>query len=77
MVAGRSAEGLLDRDAGRGRSTGCGGVQMWGEPDHYMIGQIAGRKVVSTLDLIETTKESTRPDPSISQLQPHRDHLFV
>ncbi len=60
VVAGRSAEGLLDRYAGRGRSSRAeGGVQMWGEPDHYMMGQLAGRKVVSALDQVVTTKERT------------------
>jgi len=60
VVAGRSAEGLLDRYSGSSSPVQGGrGVQMWGEPDHYMMGQLAGRKVVHALDQVETTKERT------------------
>lgn len=59
VVAGRSAERLLDRYTGRGGPARSSGVQMWGEPDHYMMGQLAGRKVVRALDDVETDKERT------------------
>lgn len=61
VVAGRSAEDLLDRYAPPGsRPVGATPViQRWGEPDHYMMGQLAGRKVVAALDQIETARERT------------------
>lgn len=57
VVEGESAEPLLDRYA-----DGPGGapvVQRWGEPDHYMMGQLAGRKAVAALDAVTTTRERT------------------
>lgn len=58
VVAGRSAEDLLDRYAGGGAAPGAPVVQRWGEPDHYMMGQRAGRKVVAELDRIEQTDKT-------------------
>ena len=60
VVWGRSAEDLLERYASdRSRSVGRPVTQLWGEPDHYMIGQRAGGTAVALLDLVDTDKERT------------------
>jgi hypothetical protein len=60
VVWGRSAEDLLERYASdRSRSVGRPVTQLWGEPDHYAIGQRAGITAVALLDLVDTDKEQT------------------
>ncbi len=56
VVAGKSAEPLLDQYSGQ---PGAGvqkteAVQFWGEPDHYIMGQEAGRIVYDKLDGMES-----------------------
>lgn len=60
VVQGRSAEDLLERYASdRSRSVGRPVIQLWGEPDHYAMGQRAGVKAVAALGEVVTTKERT------------------
>ncbi|MGB1014802.1 MAG: eCIS core domain-containing protein [Nannocystaceae bacterium] len=76
VVAGRSAERLLDRYAPRGRPKPrqtSEKIQFWGEPDHYIMGQEAGKIVYKKLssyklldDSFKLKKDETDPSQETS-----------
>ncbi|EDM75263.1 hypothetical protein PPSIR1_41194, partial [Plesiocystis pacifica SIR-1] len=63
VVRGQSAEALLDRYADPSRARRPSpqlqpALQFWGEPDHYMMGQLGGVKAVKALDKARESLES-------------------